>query len=116
MITRPPFAQNRCRFLRDCERPDEIDADDALEFVRRHLLNGAIADNPGIVYQDIEPAALILYLLHHRFDLLRLRHVALDYQRFIQFLRYSREHRLCFVPARRRGNSPRIVRRVSRNL
>jgi hypothetical protein len=32
---------------------------------------------------------LILYLLHHRFDLLRLRHVALDYQRFIQFLRYS---------------------------
>src|SRR4029077_10934976 len=68
---------------------DEIDADDALEFIRRHLLNGAIADNPGIVYQDIEPTALILYLLHHRFDLLRLRHVALDYQRFIQFLRYT---------------------------
>ena len=31
----------------------------------------------------------ILYLLHHRFDLLRLRHVAIDYQRFIQFLRYT---------------------------
>ena len=82
-------AQNRRRFLRDCERPDEIDADDAFEFLRRHLLNGAIADNAGIVYQDIEPAALILYLLHHHFDLLRLRHVALDYQRFIQFLRYT---------------------------
>ena len=30
----------------------------------------------------------ILYLLHHRLDLLRLRHVALDHQRIIQFLRH----------------------------
>ena len=89
LITRPPLRRNRCRFLRDCERPDKIHADHALEFVQRHLLNGAIADNPGIVYQDIESAALILYLLHHRFDLLRLRHVALDHQRFIQLLRYT---------------------------
>ena len=36
---------------------------------------------PGIVHQDIEAAALLLYLLHHRFDLLRLSDVALDYER-----------------------------------
>ena len=40
----------------------------------------AIADDPGVVHENVEPAMSILYLLHHRFDLLRLRHVALDRQ------------------------------------
>ena len=89
LITRPPLRRTAAAFCVTVNVPMQVDADDALEFVQRHLLDGAIADNPGIVYKDIEPAALILDLLHHRFDLRRLRHVALDYQRFIEFLCYT---------------------------
>ena len=127
LITRPPLRRTR-RFLRDSKCPDEIDADDALEFVQRHFLDGAIADNPGIVYEDVEPAALILDLFHHRFDLQRLRHVALDHQRLFQFLCYTQSigfvlslrvsdiihHALCAAGAESlnhlRTNSPRAAR------
>src|SRR4029079_2503074 len=82
-------AQHPGRLLRNSKCPDEIDADHPLEFVQTNFFDGAIADNPGIVYEDVEPAALLLDLFHHRFDLQRLRHVALDHQRLFEFLCYS---------------------------
>ena len=60
------------------------------------------------------PRALILDLLYYRFDLLR--HVALDYQRFIQFLRYTDIGNFVFGLKRRRHNSPRIALRGRRKL
>src|SRR5262249_53863707 len=50
------------------------------------FLDGAIADDPGIVYKGIEPAMSILYLFHHGLDLHWLRHVTLDHQRLVQLL------------------------------
>jgi hypothetical protein len=38
-------------------------------------------DNPGVVHQNIEAAAFVVDLGHHRFDLAGLRHVALDHKR-----------------------------------
>ena len=48
--------QNRDRFLGDVECAGEIHAHDAFEFFERHLLDRAVADDPGIVDQDVEPA------------------------------------------------------------
>ena len=67
----------------------EIDAHDAFEFVHRHFLNRAIANDAGVVHENVEPAMSILYLFHHRFDLLRLGHVAFDHERILQLLRYA---------------------------
>ena len=36
----------------------------------------------------------ILYLLHHRLDLRRLRYIALDHQRLLQFIRHIHRIRL----------------------
>ena len=73
--------QNRGGLLRDCECADEIHAHHALEFFRRHFFDRAVVDNPGIVHENIEAASLVADLGHHRFDLARLRHVALDHKR-----------------------------------
>src|SRR5206468_10544571 len=76
-------AQNRSGLLRDGECAGEIHSHDALEFFHRHLLDRAVADDSGIVHENIETAALVADLHHHRFDLLRLCHVALDHERVV---------------------------------
>jgi len=63
----------------------EIYADDAFEFFQRHFLDRAIANDSGIVHENIETSMSILDLVHHRLDLLRLRYVAIDHQRILQF-------------------------------
>ena len=81
------------------ECADQINTDDVLEIVQGQFPNGAIADDPGIVHQNVEPAALFLYLLHHRLDLLRMCDVTVDYERVDQCIRHF--HRLGLVLALR---------------
>ena len=73
-------------FLRDVEGAGEIYAHDAFEFFQRQLLDRAVADDPGVVDQDVEAAEFFADRFHHRLDLFRIGHVALDDQRILQFL------------------------------
>ncbi len=98
----PAVAQDRGGFLRDEECAGEIDANDPLEIVHRHFLDGAITDDAGIVHENVEAAMSVLYLLHHGLDLRRLRYVALNHQRLIQFIRHI--HRIGLVLSLRIGN------------
>jgi len=47
------------------EGPGEIHLQDGIPFFFRHFSNGSIAKNPGIVHQQIEPAAISANLFHH---------------------------------------------------
>ena len=98
------IAQNRGGFLRDVECAGEIDANDALEFFQRQFLDRAIANDAGIVHENVEAAEPFGDLFHHRFDLLRIGHVAIDHERILQFLRDCFAHPLCSVRQNRRCN------------
>ena len=64
--------------------PVKIDAHDAFEIFQGQFLDRAVADNPGVVDQDVEAAEFVADRFHHRLDLVRIGHVALDDERIFQ--------------------------------
>jgi hypothetical protein len=49
-----------------------VDLDDRPEILDAHLGKAAVAQDPGIVDQDVDPAPALLRGRDHRFDLLRI--------------------------------------------
>ena len=97
-MMRPPVAQNRRGFLRDVECPGEIHPHHALKFLQGQFLDRAIANDPGVVHENVEAAELLGDFLHHRLDLIGLRHVAFDHERVLSIHARRSRRPLCFFP------------------
>ena len=83
-MMRPPLRKIAGGFLRDVESPGEIHPQHALKFFQGQFLDRSIANDPGVVHENVEPAESFGDRRHHRFDLVRLRHVAFDDERILQ--------------------------------
>ena len=75
LMTRPP-SRNLGSVLAAMEDAIEVGLNDRVPFIERHLLEGAVADDAGIVDEDVEPAARLLDPLHDRFDLRRVANIS----------------------------------------
>ena len=60
------------------ERTGEVDIDDLIPLLLRHLDHRDSLDDTGIIYQDIDTAKLLLYILHECIYLLLVRNVTYD--------------------------------------
>ena len=84
---RPPLRRIAAAFCVTLNVPVKIHAQHAFEFFQRQFLDRAIADDAGVVDQDVEAAETFADLFHHRFGLLRICHIAFDDERLFQFRR-----------------------------
>ena len=94
--------QNRPGLLSDIKGANQVHPQDAFKFLGRHFFDGAVTNDTRVIDENVQTAALVADLHHHRFNLRGITNVAFDDERIGQ--------RLCdvfsvrFVFALRVGN------------
>ena len=76
------------------EGSGEIHPQDTFPFFERHLPDGPVLEDAGVINQNIKPAKIRFDLLHHCADLLRVSHITLNHSRAGQSRRHALRSRL----------------------
>ena len=70
------LAEMRDRGARDVEGAIEVHLDDRVPFLDRHVMEHAVAQDAGIVHDDIDTAEIVDRILHHALGVVPVRDAA----------------------------------------